>query len=335
MMVGELLSEVLAFAPGNTTLIALGAALPVLFLSCVHYSRSARRFRSDFGLSKLEAIELQRAVLLYAKVAKRHKEIDREREPREPGWFAWWRSRAQFKKQFGKELEELEIYARDLRSTILRLRRRPIQRCRTCIHVISAKFAVAGSFACYLLALTVLLASFYYAETSWALGVNLGVNLGANIVFDTFLLWETLEGRLLVANWMAASLVAFTLPVFYVVRRSEYCKAHEPEIRTLREFAGVDPEQLIHLRDSEEAAAEDAPPTVPEMVEEETWFEVLGVSPSAAVEDVKQAYKRLIKQNHPDRVHGMSAVFKKLAEAETKKLNAAYAEAVTVCAGTA
>jgi preprotein translocase subunit Sec63 len=52
------------------------------------------------------------------------------------------------------------------------------------------------------------------------------------------------------------------------------------------------------------------------------------VSPSASVEEVKQAYKMLLKQNHPDRVHNMSLAFRRLAEAETKKLNIAYAEAL-------
>jgi hypothetical protein len=37
----------------------------------------------------------------------------------------------------------------------------------------------------------------------------------------------------------------------------------------------------------------------------------------------------LIKQNHPDRVQGMSQAFKKLAEFETKKLNAAYRQALS------
>jgi DnaJ-domain-containing protein 1 len=319
-MVGGLFSEVLAFAPGSATLIALVVVLPVLFLSYVHYSLGARRFRPDFALSKLEAIELQRAVLLYAKVAKRREEIEMERQPGEPGWCARWRSRAKFRKKFGKELEDLEIYARDLRSSIVRLRRRPIQRCRTCIHVISAKFALAGSLACYSLALTTLLASCYYAEPAlWTLGVS--------IKFDTFLLWQALEGRLLLANWMAVSLGAVAIPIFYVVRRSEYYKQHEPEVRKLREFAAADPEQLTHPSESEEEITEEAPPTVPEMVEEKNWFDVLGVSPSATAEDVKQAYKRLVKQNHPDRVHSMSAAFRELAEAETKKLNVAYAEA--------
>jgi DnaJ-domain-containing protein 1 len=46
------------------------------------------------------------------------------------------------------------------------------------------------------------------------------------------------------------------------------------------------------------------------------------------MEEVKEAYKALIKQNHPDRVHGMSAAFKTLAESETKRINAAYRQAL-------
>ena len=60
----------------------------------------------------------------------------------------------------------------------------------------------------------------------------------------------------------------------------------------------------------------------------DTWFAVLGLSPVATIEDVRQAYKTLIKQNHPDRVHGMAPVFRALAEAETKKINAAYRQAL-------
>jgi DnaJ like chaperone protein len=62
---------------------------------------------------------------------------------------------------------------------------------------------------------------------------------------------------------------------------------------------------------------------------EEDWIHILGVSASATIAEVKQAYKTLIKQNHPDRVQGMSQAFKKLAEIETKKINAAYRQALS------
>ena len=281
---------------------------------------------TEFSLGKLETIELRRAMVLYWKVAGRRKEIDRERKQVAPGWSARYRSRANFRKKFGKELEELESYARDLRATIVRLRRRPMRRCTAWIHVNSARFALSGSLGCYSIALMLLIASSYYAEPPlWSLGMS--------ISFDTFVLWQALEGRVLIANWMAVSLVAVAIPVFYVVRRCECYKQHAPELGKLREFAAVDPDSVIDPGESREETTEEAPPTVPEMDEEQSWFAVLGVLPSATIADVKRAYKMLVKQNHPDRVHHMSTVFRELAEAETKKLNEAYAEALAYLRG--
>jgi curved DNA-binding protein CbpA len=46
------------------------------------------------------------------------------------------------------------------------------------------------------------------------------------------------------------------------------------------------------------------------------------------MEQVKEAFKRLVKQNHPDRLHGMSPALRQLAEAETKRLNIAFRQAL-------
>ena len=60
------------------------------------------------------------------------------------------------------------------------------------------RFAVVGSLACYSLALAALVVFCHYAEPPlWTLGMS--------IRSDTFLLWQALEGRLLLLNWMAAS----------------------------------------------------------------------------------------------------------------------------------
>jgi DnaJ-domain-containing protein 1 len=97
----------------------------------------------------------------------------------------------------------------------------------------------------------------------------------------------------------------------------------------LKEFAATDPNNLIRQGHSTGASEEPADGST-DKVDQLRCFSVLGVSPSATLDQVKQAYKLQVKQNHPDRVHGLAPIFKTVAEAETKKLNAAYAEALVV-----
>ena len=55
------------------------------------------------------------------------------------------------------------------------------------------------------------------------------------------------------------------------------------------------------------------------LVGEGSWVAVLGLPETATIREVKEAYKVLIKQNHPDRVHDMSPAFKTLAESRNQK----------------
>jgi hypothetical protein len=57
------------------------------------------------------------------------------------------------------------------------------------------------------------------------------------------------------------------------------------------------------------------------------------VSQSATVEEIQTAYRLLIKQRH--RGHGMSEALRRLADAETKRLNFAYQQALVAMAGPA
>jgi DnaJ-domain-containing protein 1 len=54
-------------------------------------------------------------------------------------------------------------------------------------------------------------------------------------------------------------------------------------------------------------------------------YEILGVSPSATMVEIKMAYRKRIKECHPDLFAGMESPAKALAERWTKALNAAYA----------
>jgi cell division protein FtsN len=60
------------------------------------------------------------------------------------------------------------------------------------------------------------------------------------------------------------------------------------------------------------------------------WWDVLGVSPQASAEEIRRSYAEKIKQYHPDRVNGMGPQLIHLAEARTKELNWAFAEAKRV-----
>jgi len=53
-------------------------------------------------------------------------------------------------------------------------------------------------------------------------------------------------------------------------------------------------------------------------------YEILGLSPSASAVEIKTAYRKRIKECHPDLFAGMDQEAKALAERWTKALNAAY-----------
>ena len=57
----------------------------------------------------------------------------------------------------------------------------------------------------------------------------------------------------------------------------------------------------------------------------EECFTILGLIEGASSEDIKSAYRRKMKEYHPDKVANLGEKLKAIADIETKKLNAAYA----------
>jgi len=320
-MPSGVISEALSFAPGSAPAVALLAAMPVLFVFYIRYMIAARTSRPDLSLRKFETIELQRTVLLYGRASKRIRDIYRACGRDGRAWRAGSSGLDSARRQFREELEDLESYARDLRSTIVRLRGRPIKRYKNWAHLISARFAIGRSLACYACVLTLLLAAYCYFEPIlWAPGIGAG--------FKTFVLWQAVKDRMLLGNWMAVNFVAVAVPLLYLVRRATLYREHRLQVLELRAFAVTDPDHLIHDRRDDEDPLEETPQSPIQVAEDREWFSVLDVLPSATIQEVKQAYKALMKQNHPDRVQGMSASLVRLAEAETRKINAAYEEAL-------
>jgi len=68
------------------------------------------------------------------------------------------------------------------------------------------------------------------------------------------------------------------------------------------------------------------PPRAPPHVREgeRPAHEVLGVRPDASTEEIRAAYQRLMRENHPDRVADMSQEIRDLAEKRSKEINQAY-----------
>jgi len=137
---------------------------------------------------------------------------------------------------------------------------------------------------------------------------------------------------MLYANWLAAGLMLATLPAVYLYRRVELSREYRMQLRLCKQFAAADPDRLVQELYSEDASGTPLEPS-DRITLERTCFDVLGLSPVATIEEVKEAYRERVKQNHPDRVQGMSTAFTALAETETKKLNAAYQEALLALQG--
>lgn len=54
------------------------------------------------------------------------------------------------------------------------------------------------------------------------------------------------------------------------------------------------------------------------------YYEILGLSPGASQEEIKDAYRKLSKENHPDLVGHLGEEFRTVAEEKMKDINMAY-----------
>jgi hypothetical protein len=299
----------------------LWAVLPGLLLGYIRLSLTVRRIRPEFSLRKSESIELSRAILLYEKVCRRLKEINDQSEPLRGSWSGLL-SRCADDHQHAEELDDLEAHAHHLRVSITRLKRRPFQRLRSWVHTTSTQFAFARALAAHVAGLVLLIVGFRMSEqTAWAKELIIGES--------SPLVWYPFDVRLFYANAVAVIIAILIGPLAYFVRRASLRRQYDLEFCEFAEFAAADPDQIIDRQQADHAGEDSSQQHASsEPNAEDNWFTVLGLSQSATIEEIKETYKALIKQNHPDRVHGMSPMFSKLAEAETKKINMAYREAL-------
>ena len=57
-----------------------------------------------------------------------------------------------------------------------------------------------------------------------------------------------------------------------------------------------------------------------------TAYEILQVSPTASIGEIRVAYRRMVRLYHPDQVSGLGEELRDVAERHMKEINAAYEE---------
>ena len=303
----------------NAMLLALSPVLPILIVGFARQTLLALRIRPVFSLRKFELAELSWAALLYDKVCCRLKR-QHDKGALDVGfWSTLINIRADI---HSDEIVELNAHAQYLRITILKLRRRPLQRLKTWLHIRSSQFAFGRALVAYVVTAALMTSLFYvFEQSAWAGDYMPDVSR----VFS----WYPIDERLLYANAVAAGFAALAVPLFYLMRRLSLSRQYSLAFCVLTNLAKTEPAQLIDQFDAEETIQDQPRRAEPSAAFDDlTWFAILGLSELAKIEEIRNAYKTLIKQNHPDRVHDMSPALRKLAELETKMINAAYRQAL-------
>jgi hypothetical protein len=309
----------LSAALADAALLTLWAVPPGLLLAYLRKSAKLRHTQPEFSLRKSEAAEWNRAVTLYDRVRSQIDEIDgRSTRPTLLHRLLSGCS-AHRSEQDGETWADLQALAAHLRAALVRLNRQPLDRLRSWIHMLSARFALGYAAGAYVVGFSLLMAT---AELSrrWH-----DASAGNAI---TLLLWCPL-GPLVCANVISIAFAALAGPIVYVVRRLHLHRIYRVEFVVLKDLTRAEPQQTVWQDEAgaaDQYMAAEAAAIAPACRRD--WSDIFGLSPSASLEELRKAYKTLIKQNHPDRVHGMSPALIKLAEAETRRLNAAYQEAL-------
>jgi DnaJ domain len=296
----------------NAVLLALWPVLPLLIVCYVRQSLIARRMRPTFALRKSETDELDRAYRLFGRVCERIKKVSQQAEPttdfrRFLAGLAPVAAAAN-----ADEMDDLHAHAQHLQATIRRLTRLPLRRLRHWIQVRSSRFACGVAVAVHVVALALFAPFHVFERSAWAEQLITSAKGGV---------WYPFDEQIFLANAVATGCACIAASFFYFVRRAVLRRAYSLEFCFFSQLAKNGPVQEASDQPEPEPAGDD-------LVNGTDWIEVLGVSTQATINEVKHAYKNLIKQNHPDRLQGMSPVLRTLAEAETKKINSAYREAL-------
>lgn len=311
----------------NVVLLMLWSVLPILLLAYTRQALVMRRIRPEFTLRKSEAAELGRALVIYQGINRRLAEIEALSRTAKGFLRLVLALQPDAEQVENEEREDLKAHARHLRATIAKLRGLPLRRLRARVDALSFHFAVGGAIAIYVGTLVVLVLTFCMPSVRAAARELTGSGRST-------LVWYPFDASYFLANGAGAALGVLCAPTFYLVRRFGLAREYAMEFAVLMELAGTPAEEIARgpdgRNDEPENSMEDfaQEPGLVEPETEDSCFAVLGVEQSASVEQIRAAYKIRIKQTHPDRLHDVSPAIRTFAEDETKRLNAAFQEAL-------
>jgi membrane protein implicated in regulation of membrane protease activity len=141
-----------------------------------------------------------------------------------------------------------------------------------------------------------------------------------------------LDGRWKQALVLTINVVVIAIVIWWLRQRGKLRPAeqhHAKDYRQQRERAAEPSEEDRWFRRAAEPSEENTWfSRAAEPSEEDTWWAVLEVSRDASANDIRRSYLRKIRRYHPDRVARLTPEVRELAEGRSKKLNAAYAEAM-------
>lgn len=83
-------------------------------------------------------------------------------------------------------------------------------------------------------------------------------------------------------------------------------------------------QQWLTTRQKHEGFADDSKEQDGMKEKQPTAYEVLGIKPGATLTEIRSAYHRMARMNHPDKVVGLAPEFRQLAERRMKVITAAY-----------
>jgi DnaJ-like protein len=313
----------------DVVLLTLWGALPILLVAYVRQWLTMWQMRPEFCLRKSEAAELDRALAVYRDVCGRLAEIEAQGRTAKGILQLIFALQPDIEQRGDEEREDLNAHARHLRATIAKLRRLPLWRVRERIAALSLHAAVGGALAIHVATFAALVLVLHF------LGMRAAVHELTGAGRDA-LVWYPFDASYFLANGAGAALGMLLAPAFYVLRRVGLVREYAMELAVLKELAETPAEVIADDRsgrvdDADESLRQESSRQGSWRVEpqtEDSCFAVLGVEQSATIEQIRAAYRTRIKESHPDRLAGMSAAIRTFAEDETKKLNAAFQEAL-------